>query len=219
MGLTRHSRRTPEHNSHVDHPPYVRVAAPVVWTTLALRSMRTDVWTTRWSALADFARHWIYDRSGRHGAKSGLIEFRDWYREAFRSQTPWGGIDTPVPIRPAVSDVEREISDLVPPSNVWKPGRCSYGRASWQRVVPLVGRFCSRLSWWNGVAEVAPGAVLGERALLEHHVEHRQRRRISASVIVQRADQYSDRFGDSREESFTQDQVTSSDSAHRVANW
>jgi hypothetical protein len=80
-----------------------------------------------------FPRHWIYDHSGRHVAKSGLLGFGIGVGKPSVHRHLAGGIDTPALIRPAVSDVEREISDLVmgrsPPSNVCKPGRCSYGRA------------------------------------------------------------------------------------------
>jgi hypothetical protein len=80
---------------YVDHPPYVRVTPPVVWTTLALTlTIRADGSSdSRWSALA-ICTPWIYDQSGRHVAKSGLIELGLVW-EAFGSQTPWGGIDTP----------------------------------------------------------------------------------------------------------------------------
>jgi hypothetical protein len=98
---------------HVDNPPNVWVTPPVIWTTLTLSIHAEGSWCYERVGASPFPRHWIYDQSGRHVAKSGLSEFRAWHREAFGSQTPWGGIDTPALIRPAVSDVERQISDLV----------------------------------------------------------------------------------------------------------
>ena len=85
----------------------------MAWTTLALTIHADGSSDYEMVGASPFPRHWIYDQSGRHVAKSGLIEFEAWYRKAFGSQTLWGGIDTPALIRPAVSDVERQISDLV----------------------------------------------------------------------------------------------------------
>ena len=72
---------------YVDHPPYLRVAPPVVWTTLALTIRADGSSDYEMVGASPFPRHWIYDHSGRHVANSGLIQFRDWYREAFGSQT------------------------------------------------------------------------------------------------------------------------------------
>ena len=156
---------------YVDHPPYLTVTPPVVWTTLALTIRADGSSDYEMVGASPFPRHWIYDHSGRHVAKSGLIEFRDWYREAFGSQTPWGGIDTPALIRPAVSDVEREISDLI-------VGRGpTVERLEAEQVLVRQGDLGNELFVLmdgllsvevdgTAVAEVAPGAVLGELALL-----------------------------------------------------
>ena len=62
---------------YVDHPPYVRVAPPVVWTTLAHTIHADGFSDSEVVGASPFPRHRIYDHSGRHVAKSGLIEFRD----------------------------------------------------------------------------------------------------------------------------------------------
>jgi CRP-like cAMP-binding protein len=118
-----------------------------------------------------FPRHWIYDASGRQVAKSGLIEFEAWYREAFGSLTPWGGIDTPALIRPAVSDIEREISDLImgrsPTFERLEAGQMlvRQGDPGNELFLLLDGLLSVEVDG-RAVAEVAPGAVLGELALL-----------------------------------------------------
>jgi hypothetical protein len=156
---------------YVDHPPYLTVTPPVVWTTLALTIRADGSSDYEMVGASPFPRHWIYDQSGRHVAKSGLIQFRDWYREAFGSQTPWGGIDTPALIRPAVSDVEREISDLIvgrgPTVERLEAGQVLV----WQgdpgdELFLLMDGLLSVEVDGTAVAEVAPGAVLGELALL-----------------------------------------------------
>jgi hypothetical protein len=156
---------------YVDHPPYLRVTPPVVWTTLALTIRADGSSDYEMVGASPFPRHWIYDHSGRHVAKSGLIEFRDWYRQAFDLQTPWGGIDTPALIRAAVSDVEREISDLIvgrgPTFEPLEAGQVLV----WQgdpgdELFLLMDGLLSVEVDGTAVAEVAPGAVLGELALL-----------------------------------------------------
>jgi hypothetical protein len=156
---------------YVDHPPYVRITPPMVWTTLALTIHADGSSDYEMVGASPFPRHWIYDQSGRHVAKSGLIEFGAWYREAFGSQTPWGGIDTPAIVRPAVSDVEREISDLImgrsPTFERLEAGQVlvRQGDPGNELFLLLDGLLSVEVDG-TAVAEVAPGAVLGELALL-----------------------------------------------------
>lgn len=156
---------------YVDHPPYVRITPPVAWTTLALTIHADGSSDYEMVGASPFPRHWIYDQSGRHVAKSGLIEFEAWYREAFGSPTPWGGIDTTALIRPAVSDVEREISDLVmgdsPTFERLEAGQVlvQQGDPGNELFLLLDGLLSAEVDG-TAVAEVAPGAVLGELALL-----------------------------------------------------
>ncbi len=156
---------------YVDHPPYLQVAPPVVWTTLALTIHADGSSDYEMVGASPFPRHWIYDQSGRHVAKSGLIEFRDWYREAFGSQTPWGGIDTPALIRSSVSDVQREISDLImggsPTFEHLEAGQVlvRQGDPGDELFLLLDGLLSVEVDG-TAAAEVAPGAVLGELASL-----------------------------------------------------
>ena len=156
---------------YVDQPPYLRVTSPVAWTTLALTIRADGSSDYEVVGASPFPRHWIYDHSGRHVAKSGLIEFRHWYREAFGSQTPWGGIDTPALIRTAVSDVERDISELIvgrgPTFDHLKPGQVLVQQGELgNEIFLLMDGLLSVDVDGTAVAEVAPGAVLGELALL-----------------------------------------------------
>ena len=156
---------------YVDHPPYLQVAPPVVWTTLALTIRADGSSDYEMVGASPFPRHWIYDQSGRHVAKSGLIEFRDWYREAFGSQTPWGGIDTPALIRSSVSDVQREISDLImgrsPTFERLEAGQVLVRQDDpGDELFLLLDGLLSVEVDGTAAAEVAPGAVLGELASL-----------------------------------------------------
>jgi hypothetical protein len=157
---------------HVDRAPYVQIAAPVVWTTLALTIHADGSSEYEVVGASRFPRHWIYDHTGRHVVKSGLIEFEAWWREAFGSHTPWGGIDTPALIRPAVSEAEREISDLVmdrsPTFRRLDVGETlvRQGDPGGELFLLLDGLLTVEVEG-SAVAEVAPGAILGELALQE----------------------------------------------------
>jgi hypothetical protein len=155
----------------VGHPPFVQIAAPLVWTTLSLTIHSDGSSAYEVLGASPFPRHWIYDHDGRHVAKSGLMEFEAWWREAFGAHTPWGGIDTPAVIRPAVSAVEQEISNLVmdrsPAFQHLDAGEVlvRQGDPGAELFLLLDGLLSVEVDN-RAVAEVAPGAVLGERALL-----------------------------------------------------
>jgi hypothetical protein len=75
----------------VPHPPYVRLTAPLAWTTVAL-TIRTDGSSkAELSGASPFPRHYLYDTEGRLTYKSALIRYQDWLRHADESESPWGG--------------------------------------------------------------------------------------------------------------------------------
>ena len=174
---------------YVDHPPYVRITPPVAWTTLVLTIHSDGSSDYAVVGASPFPRHWIYDQSRRQVAKSGLIEFEAWYREAFGSQTPWGGIDTPALIRPAVSDVQREISDLVmgrsPTFEGLEAGQVlvQQGDPGHELFLLLDGLLSVEVDR-TAVSEVAPGAVLGELALLRGGRRHATLRAITPCRVA-----------------------------------
>jgi CRP-like cAMP-binding protein len=82
-----------------------------------------------------------------------------------------GGINTPALIRPAVSDVEREISDLIvgrgPTVERLEAGQVLVRQGDLgNELFLLMDGLLSVEVDGTAVAEVAPGAVLGELALL-----------------------------------------------------
>jgi hypothetical protein len=204
---------------YVDHPPYLQVAPPVVWTTLALTIHADGSSDYEMVGASPFPRHWIYDQSGRHVAKSGLIEFRDWYREAFGSQTPWGGIDTPALIRPAVSDVQREISDLMmgrsPSFERLEAGQVlvRQGDPGDELFLLLDGLLSVEVDG-TAVAEVAPGAVLGELALLRGG---RRQATLRATTPSRVAHVRGDQINRASLERLTQDREATSNQPHGSA--
>ena len=79
---------------HVNHPPFVQLKGPTVWTTLELVINADGSSTLELVGASRFPRHWVYDNDGRLVAKAGLADFKDWYRHAFGKHTPWGGEDS-----------------------------------------------------------------------------------------------------------------------------
>jgi CRP-like cAMP-binding protein len=91
----------------------VQIAAPTAWTTLAL-TIRTDGSSSfEVVGASSFPRHWIFDKDGKLSAKVGLIDFKNWYREAFGQGTPWGGQDSEALVTQIESALERELSKVI----------------------------------------------------------------------------------------------------------
>src|SRR5271166_5217396 len=90
--------------------PFVQWQAPLVWTTLALtihadgRSEHALVGASR------FPRHWVYDADNRLSHKSGLTDFKDWYRKSFGKHTPWGDTDSKALVTAVETALERTLS-------------------------------------------------------------------------------------------------------------
>ena len=158
----------------VRRPPFVQVAAPLAWSTLAL-TIRADG-TSDWEVpgASPFPRHWIYDHTGVLAAKTGMIDFEQWYRTAFGRHTPWGDEDSPALVTVAETALERELSVRIMQSGA-KPKILHV--APGDTLVNQGDRGDSIFLLLDGVldvevdgeklAEVGPGAILGERAVLE----------------------------------------------------
>jgi hypothetical protein len=152
--------------------PFMKVSAPTAWTTLALTIWADGSSDYEVIGASPFPRHWIYDHAGRLVAKSGLIDFKHWYRYAYGSHTPWGDEESPALVTEAESALEREISASVmkgrPSFRKLKvgetlvrqgdPGRDLFLLLDGVLDVDVDGRV---------VAQAGPGAILGERALVE----------------------------------------------------
>ena len=60
-----------------------------------------------------FPRHWVYDRDGALSHKSGLTDFKDWYRLSFGRHTPWGDQDSEALVTAVETALERSLSARV----------------------------------------------------------------------------------------------------------
>lgn len=157
----------------VDRAPFVQWRSPVVWTTLALTVRGDGSHTSELLGASAFPRHWVYGTDGSLAGKTGLADPETWMRTSFGERTPWGEHDAPVLVAEAVGDLERSLSDDIMRGTRPQVRRLPAGEVLLRQGDPGHELYLVL----DGVAEVAvdgrvlgevgPGAVLGERALLE----------------------------------------------------
>jgi hypothetical protein len=158
----------------VNHPPFVQFLAPIVWTTLSL-TIRTD--GTRDHELigaSQFPRHWVYDDEGVLSEKVGLADFKEWFRHAFGKHTPWGDQDSPALVTAVETALERQLATTImrgdekPEIRTVKEGDhlTEQGEPGKEVFLLLDGVVDVEVDG-EPLAEFGPGAILGERAVLE----------------------------------------------------
>ena len=158
----------------VPHPPLFQISAPTAWTTLNLTIYSDGRSEFEVTGASPFPRHWIYDHEGKLAAKSGLIDFKDWSKHAFGERTPWGAEDSPALVTAVETALERELSFLImragkkPEKRKIKAGKAltEQGQEGNELYLLLDGVLQVDVDG-NDLAELGPGAILGERALLE----------------------------------------------------
>jgi hypothetical protein len=161
----------------VAHRPYVQYDAPLVWTTLALTIHADGRSEHEVVGASPFPRSWVYDHEGELVAKTGLLDFRHWFRHAFGKHTPWGVTDSPALVTAVETALERELSgaimrgDSTPAIRTLKRGKTlvEQGQAGDAVFLLLDGVVAAEVDG-EPLAEFGPGAVLGERAVLEDGV-------------------------------------------------
>jgi len=154
--------------------PYVRIHSATAWTTLALTIRADGSSEHELVGASTFPRHWIYDRNGDLVAKSGTIDFKAWYREAHGERTPWGDEESDAFVTAAESALEREISrelmagKMIPERRGLDPDEVlvEQGAPGDELYLVLDGVLVVDIDG-EEVAEIGPGAIVGEKALLE----------------------------------------------------
>ena len=157
----------------VAKPPYVQYHAPTAWSTLSLTvhvDGRAD-WALE--GASPFPRHWVYGPDGKLAAKSGLVDFKDWYRNAFGENSPWGGEDSPALVAEIESAMERQLSRVImgegkPKIRKLKAGAALTKQGEESDAIYLLLDGVIQVSVdGEDVAALGPGALIGERAVLE----------------------------------------------------
>jgi hypothetical protein len=158
----------------VKRRPFIQWQAPLVWSTLSLTLHADGPPEFEVLGASRFPRHWVFDGDGRLAAKSGLTDFRDWYRKSFGKHTPWGDQDSPALITAVETALERALSvDMMdkgskPKFRTLKAGETLVEEGQAGTDVFLILDGVMRVEkGGERIAEYGPGAVLGERAGIE----------------------------------------------------
>ncbi|MEX2031473.1 MAG: cyclic nucleotide-binding domain-containing protein, partial [Dehalococcoidia bacterium] len=159
---------------HVKHPPFFQLKPPDVWTTLALTVRVDGTSTFELVGASAFPRHWVYDDEGKLAAKAGLADFKDWYRSAFGKRTPWGKQNSKAYVTAVETALERQLSVTImrggakAETRAIKKGQALVEQgATGDELYLLLDGVLDVVVDGEPIAEVGPGAILGERAVLE----------------------------------------------------
>jgi hypothetical protein len=154
--------------------PFVQWQAPLVWTTLSLTLHADGRSEFAMTGASPFPRHWVYDGDGQLSHKSGLTDFRDWYRKSFGRHSPWGDEDSPALVTAVETALERTLSvQLMHGAGKPRIQRVRAGDALVRQGEPgtdiyLILDGVIRIERdGERLAEYGPGALQGERAHLE----------------------------------------------------
>jgi hypothetical protein len=157
----------------VPHPPFVQFWPSIAWTTLALTINADGSATHELVGASPFPRHWIYDDDGQLVEKSGAIDFGKWFNNAYGDRTPWGAQDSPAVTAAVESSLERSLSSAIMRGGA-KPkirkvaageNLVRQGETGTDVFLILDGIFVVEVDD-KPVAEIGPGAVVGERAAM-----------------------------------------------------
>lgn len=154
--------------------PFFQIASASAWTTLSLVIYADGRSKHGLAGASPFPRHWLYDKDGKLAGKTGVIDFEAWYREAYGKHTPWGDEDSPALVTEVESSLERQLSSEIMRSGATagrrdlQPGDTlvEQGEEGTDLFLLLDGVLNVEVDG-EIVTEVGPGAILGERALLE----------------------------------------------------
>jgi hypothetical protein len=153
--------------------PYIQWQAPLVWTTLSLTLHVDGTCARALTGASRFPRHWVYDGTGTLSHKSGLTDFKDWYRQSFGRHTPWGDQDSEALVTAVETALERSLSARVMGGNKVAIHRLPAGSIlakqgeSGTEVFLVLDGVIRVEHDGERLAEYGPGALLGERAGLE----------------------------------------------------
>jgi cyclic nucleotide-binding protein len=158
----------------VKRRPFVQFWPSIAWSTLELTINADGTATRGLVGASPFPRHWVYDATGALIEKSAVIDFKSWADHCFGDGTPWGSYDSAPLMTAAETALERELSSTILRSGAKPKIRTldagstltTQGEAATDVYVVMDGVFAVEIDG-AGVAEVGPGAVVGERAALE----------------------------------------------------
>jgi hypothetical protein len=178
---------------------FFQLASASAWTTLQLILYADGQTKGSLIGASPFPRHWVYDADGTLVSKSATIDFEKWYRESYGEQTPWGAEDTPAFVTAVETELERDLSTAVMTEGGKMPRRrveigealVEQGAEGNELFLLLDGALDVEVDG-DTVTRVGPGAMLGERAVLEGGRRTATLRAVTpCRVVVLDADQVS----------------------------
>ena len=153
--------------------PFFRVTSATAWTTLALTIRADGSSDHELVGASPFPRHWIYDREGGLVQKAGMIDFKAWYREAHGEHTPWGDEDSEPFVAQAESALERQLSRelmqggaKLPRRKLRQDERLVEQDEPGDELYLLLDGVLAAVVDGEEIAQVGPGAILGEGAII-----------------------------------------------------
>jgi hypothetical protein len=172
--------------------PFFQINSAIAWTTLALTIKADGSSQHELIGASPFPRHWIYDRENKLVQKSGMIDFDEWYRESFGKNTPWGDEDSQAFVTEVESALERKLSrSIMREGTASKPRSLEIddtlveqGETGNELYLILDGVLAAEVDG-ETVAEIGPGAILGERAVVEGGKRTATLRAVTPAKIVE----------------------------------
>jgi hypothetical protein len=177
--------------------PFFQINSAIAWTTLALMIKADGSSEHELTGASPFPRHWIYDKDGKLVEKSGMIDFDQWYRESYGKNTPWGDEDSDAFVTEVESELERELArSIMRQGAASKPTRLEVDETLTEQGAPgdelylvLDGVLAAEIDG-ETVAQIGPGAILGERSIVEGGKRTATLRAVTpAKVVTVEADQ------------------------------
>ncbi|MBA2609493.1 MAG: cyclic nucleotide-binding domain-containing protein [Actinobacteria bacterium] len=158
----------------VNRPPFMQWRAPTAWSTLSLTIHVDGTVDRELIGASPFPRHWVYDDKNDLTAKTGLIDFTEWFRHAFDNHSPWGDEDSPAFVTTVETALERELSKTLmregakPKYKKLKQGEQLVAQGDkGDEMFLLLDGILEAVVDGETVGEMGPGAMLGERSLIE----------------------------------------------------
>jgi hypothetical protein len=182
----------------ISRRPLFQIDSAVAWTTLAL-TIHADGSSERHLIGAScFPRHWVYDDAGELVMQTGLTDFSTWINDAFGERTPWGAYDSPAMVQPVESALERELASIIvkgarEKSRTIPKGETltELGQPGDEMFLVLDGSFAVEVDE-QAVAQVGPGAIVGERAVVEKGSRTATLRALTACRVIRVPRRYAD---------------------------
>jgi 5-deoxy-D-glucuronate isomerase len=133
----------------------------------------------------------VFDDGGELMAKSSVAEYKDWMNTSFGRHTPWGAEDSPALVTAVETQLEKQLQENImrgaakPEIRRVKEGRTlvEQGADSDDLFLLLNGVLIVEVDS-EALAEIGPGAVLGERSVLEGGVRTASLRAVTECKVA-----------------------------------